>query len=89
MKVQDDFELVCKEVVELITEYLGDSMPPESRVRLEDHLRDCAPCRAHLAEVRATLQLTRGLGRGAQHDASIADDLMHLFRRWKSERPGS
>jgi anti-sigma factor RsiW len=81
MKARSVVELMCKEVVELVTEYLSRAMAPEERVRMEQHLLACPPCTAHLAQVRTTLELARGLSQGDQ-DVPAEDDLLALFRRW-------
>jgi anti-sigma factor RsiW len=80
MKARSVVELMCKEVVELVTEYLSGAMVPEERVRMEQHLLACPPCTAHLAQLRTTLELVRGLSQDAE-DAPGDDDLLTLFRR--------
>ena len=82
MKAQNILELVCQEVVELITEYLSRAMTVQEQVRMEQHLLACPPCTAHLAQVRATLELARGLRQLPPEAGPQADDLVGLFRRW-------
>ena len=53
--VRDPASLECKEVVELVTEFLGATMAPEERARLEQHLLVCPPCTLHVAQVRSTI----------------------------------
>src|SRR6266478_9106854 len=36
-----DVELTCKELTELITDYLEDQLPHAERVRIEEHLSVC------------------------------------------------
>jgi anti-sigma factor RsiW len=78
--------LTCKEVVELVTEFLSDSLAPEDRARLEQHLLVCPPCTVHVGQVRTTVELTAEL-----HDApgapaiDVAPALVDLFRRWKQK----
>jgi len=82
MKARSVIDLMCQEVVELVTEYLSGAMAPEERVRMEQHLLACPPCTAHLAQMRTTLELARGLSRDDQ-DVPVEDDLLALFRRTK------
>ena len=82
MKARSVIDLMCQEVVELVTEYLSRAMAPEERVRMEQHLLACPPCTAHLAQMRTTLELARGLSRDDQ-DVPVEDDLLALFRRTK------
>jgi anti-sigma factor RsiW len=84
MKARSVVELVCQEVVELITDYLGRDMSPQERVRVEQHLLTCPPCTAYLAQVTATVQLAKGLRDDDPGDATVDDDLLALFRRWNS-----
>jgi len=87
MKARSVVELVCREVVELVTEYLGQEMSPEDCVRMEQHLLACPPCTAHLAQVRATLALARELREDEPAEVPGENDLRLLFRGWS--RPGS
>jgi anti-sigma factor RsiW len=80
MKARSVIDLMCKEVVELVTDYLSRAMRPEERVRMEQHLLACPPCTAHLAQLRTTLELAGGLNRD-HHDVPVDDDLLALFRR--------
>jgi anti-sigma factor RsiW len=74
--------LECKEVVELVTELLGDFMAPEDRARLEQHLLVCPPCTLHVAQVRSTIAHLAAL-RGESKPAAVGPALVDLFRQWK------
>ena len=74
-------DLMCKEVVELVTEYLGQTLEAEGRVRFEKHLLTCPPCTAYLAQMRTTLELTGELGKAAP-SKDVEQELVRLFRRW-------
>jgi predicted anti-sigma-YlaC factor YlaD len=77
--IADPSTLTCREVVELVTEFLGDTMEPEDRIRMEQHLLMCPPCTAYLGQVRSTVQLVGGLA-----EARVLrppEDLLELFRR--------
>ena len=41
--------MTCKELVEVITEYLEGTLPAEDRARFERHLAECDGCHAYLA----------------------------------------
>jgi anti-sigma factor RsiW len=53
--------MTCRELVELLIDFVSDDMPAEHRARLEQHLRRCPPCEAYLASYRMTIRLTRQL----------------------------
>lgn len=78
-------ELVCQELVELVTEYLGATLDAPDRVRFEKHLLTCPPCTAYLAQVQATRALASELGRSetpAPSDGDVERRLAGMFRRW-------
>ena len=77
-------ELVCREAVELITDYLEDALDRRNRARLETHLAACPNCTEYLAQIRRTLDL---LGRIEPEalDPEVQDELVALYRRWQSE----
>jgi anti-sigma factor RsiW len=83
----NEIELVCREVVELVTEYLGGTLPAHDRVRFDQHLAGCPPCTAYLAQVRTTLELASELGSaGAPPDQDVARQLGDIFRDWHGKR---
>jgi hypothetical protein len=78
---RDSATLTCKEVVELTTEFLGDAMDPEDRVRLEQHLLVCPPCSLHLGQVKATIGLSTLL-RTEAAPGEVNRELIERFRQW-------
>jgi len=83
----DAIELVCREVVELVTEYLGGTLSPTDRARFDQHLSTCPPCTAYLAQVRTTLEMAAELGSAAAPpDEQVAEQLGDMFRRWHGKR---
>lgn len=76
--------LVCREVVELVTDYLDGSLSWSERRRFEGHLADCPHCTEYLAQMRATIRLTGRL-EPADLTAEMQEDLGELYRRWRDE----
>jgi anti-sigma factor RsiW len=74
--------LTCRELVELVTDYLEGRLPAAERARFEAHLSGCVGCRRYLAQMNATIKIT-----GALTEASIPersrDELLAAFRDWK------
>ena len=75
-------ELTCRELVELVTDYLEGSLDDATRRRVDEHLAACPGCTAYLDEMRVTIWLTgtlteRDLG------APARDSLLHAFRGWR------
>ncbi|ABS27802.1 anti-sigma factor [Anaeromyxobacter sp. Fw109-5] len=79
-------DLSCRELVELVTDYLEGSLPADERTRFELHLTYCAWCRTYLAQMRQILERA-----GELTEASLApearDALLATFRDWKKD-PG-
>jgi anti-sigma factor RsiW len=77
-------DLTCRELVELVTEYLDGALSPAETGRFEAHLAHCPDCRAHLEGMRLTIQL---VGRLPQQSLSsaVAADLVAAFRGWRRE----
>jgi anti-sigma factor RsiW len=77
-------ELVCQQVVELVTDYLEDALSRSQRRRFEAHLAGCEHCTEYLAQMRATIELT---GRLQVEDLSpeMREQFSSIYRRWRSE----
>jgi predicted anti-sigma-YlaC factor YlaD len=73
--------LVCKEVVELITDYLENSLLPEKKAELEEHLIDCDGCTNYLEQVRLTLDMLRNLTKEPVFPGTKAE-LLQVFQQW-------
>lgn len=76
--------LTCKEVVELVTDYLEGAMARSDRRRFEGHLSECPHCREFLLQMRTTITLT---GHLSVDDLTpdVLEEFTTLFREWKSE----
>jgi len=81
-------DLSCKELVELVTDYLDDRLPLAERSRFEMHLCYCPPCSTYLAQIRETVRLA-----GRLTEESIPrgtkEELLRAFRGWKKTAGGS
>jgi anti-sigma factor RsiW len=75
-------ELTCKELVEVITDYLEDRMPAERRLLFEEHVAFCDWCQTYLEQVRATVRLTGALSEDDLGPEARAG-LLRVFRDWK------
>ena len=79
-----DDEMTCKELVELVTDYLEGVLPDDVRMRFEDHLSGCDGCTNYLEQMRQTIRLT-GQVREENLTTQQRDDLLRLFRDWKKD----
>jgi len=75
-------DLMCQEVVELVTDYLAGALAAETMVRFEKHLLTCPPCTTYLEQMKTTLELAGGLSGPAPAPDDVERELLQLFRRW-------
>jgi anti-sigma factor RsiW len=72
----------CREVVELMTDYLEGALSPADVARFEAHLAGCDGCRAYLEQMRTTRRLAGRLG-----DEPVPEELRReleaAFRDWR------
>jgi anti-sigma factor RsiW len=77
--------LTCRELVELVTDYLEGRLPAEARARFEDHLATCDGCQTYVDQMRLTL---RALGRLPEQQLSghAREAMLGAFRDWRAGR---
>ena len=78
-------ELSCKELTELITDYLEERLTQTERARFEHHLSICSGCVTYLDQMRITVK-SLGAKPHGEIPVAIQEDLLEAFRRWKSSR---
>lgn len=71
--------LTCREVTELVTDYLEGRMRLGQRVRVQLHLGMCSRCRAYLRQMRVTIR-TLGKMPDEEIPADVRDELLERFR---------
>jgi anti-sigma factor RsiW len=73
--------LTCRELVELVTDYLEGALPRADRRRFERHIAGCDHCTAYLEQIRLTITAT---GRLTEEDLEpeARGELLAAFRDW-------
>ena len=76
--------LTCREMVELVTEYLEGAMSPRERAIFEAHIAVCPGCTSYLDQMRQTIGM---VGRLTEDHVppGAKRDLLSAFRNWKKE----
>jgi len=69
---------VCREVLDLLTDYVEERLDPATRLRLEAHFEDCAPCENFLNNYRHSIRLVGELG----EELSIPPEMEERLRRF-------
>jgi anti-sigma factor RsiW len=72
---------ICREIAELLLDYMTGELDPETASAFEEHLRLCSDCVAFLNTYKKTVQVTRSL----RHD-SIPAELQRRALRFLKER---
>ena len=58
---QGEAEIECRQIAELLGDYLEGSLPTHLRDLIDFHIDGCAPCVAFMNTYRGTVDATRGL----------------------------
>jgi anti-sigma factor RsiW len=79
---ESDQHITCREVVELVTDYLEGALDAEQASLFEQHLNFCDGCVTYVDQLRLTID---AVGEVAEEDVPPAarDRLMQAFRDWK------
>ena len=75
--------LTCKEVVEIVTDYLEGALSPEDRARFDEHLATCDGCTHYVEQMRETIRLS-GMVTEEQIPEPQLERLRQAFRGWKA-----
>ena len=67
-------QLVCREAVALMSDYVDGALDQRDRKRLDAHLADCELCTEYLAQLRATID---ALGHAEPED--LSDEALEEF----------
>jgi hypothetical protein len=76
--------LTCREAIARMSAFLGRELGPVEVARIVLHLSTCAPCRAYLRTLRATIRIA---GRAA--DVEMPEEMKARLRRFLSDRTGA
>ncbi len=76
--------LVCRELVELVTDYLEGRLSAADRSRFEEHLDECDGCTAYVEQMRRTIE---ALGHIPEESLSpeAERELLAAFRDWRAD----
>ena len=72
----------CRQVVELMTDYIEGTLAPAERTRFEDHIAGCDGCTAYLEQMRMTRRIVGRLA-DVPMPQSVERDLLQAFRNWR------
>jgi anti-sigma factor RsiW len=71
--------LVCREFVELVTDYLEGTLPEGERARMDAHLAECDGCSGYLEDMRRLVGTLNATPEPLP-DPATRDALLRAFR---------
>ena len=74
-------QMTCRDIVELVTDYLEGTLPEPERADVEAHLAGCRGCSGYLEQVRTTIRVT-GMLTEEQIPEPAREALRGVFRAW-------
>lgn len=78
-------DMVCIELVELVTDYFEGALSDGDRRRFEEHVAECGPCARYIEQLRMMIELTGGLDeRDLELEPALRDALLEAFRGWRT-----
>ena len=72
----------CKALVELVTDYLEDALPPDVATRFEEHLMMCQACTLYVDQMRE-IRSTAGTVTEESLPPETRAGLLEAFQGWK------
>jgi predicted anti-sigma-YlaC factor YlaD len=79
-------QMFCKELVELVTDYLEGALSPADHRRFELHLNECEGCQLYIDQIRLTIKAVGLLTEDSIEDSiglAAKEELLAAFRDWK------
>jgi anti-sigma factor RsiW len=74
--------MTCRQLVELVSDYLDGRLEQRAREKFEAHLEVCPDCREYVDQVRRSVRALNGLPEDAL-SAAARDELLRAFARWE------
>lgn len=81
--------MTCKELTELVTEYLEGEMRFMERLSFRMHIAMCRSCRTYVRQLKQTVEVLGGLPDDFEIPDEVRDELLEVFRDWKSQSPST
>jgi anti-sigma factor RsiW len=79
LTVIDPHDMMCNELVEVLTEYLDGTLGAHDRARLEAHLAVCDDCQVYLEEFKTTIVLVDRADE-PEMSSELRNNLLRAFR---------
>jgi anti-sigma factor RsiW len=84
--VSSERALTCRELTEVVTDYLEGAMAPGERARFDAHLELCDGCANYVSQMRQTIRTVGELS-PSEVEATVPDAVLAAFRAWRRGDP--
>ena len=74
--------LVCRDVTEIVTDFIEGRMSLLDRVRFRIHLGLCRHCREYVRQIKTTFRLM-GMTPPEPPPPDVEEELLKRFKNWK------
>ena len=82
----------CRQVLELLSDYLDLELPPDACQQIEQHLSGCQPCEEFADSLRKTVDLCRGY-QASEMPQTISEtaraELLEAYQKMLHARKGA
>lgn len=75
-------QMTCRELVEVVSDYLEGRLPADDTRRLEEHLGECPYCKEYIEQMRQTISALGELSEDSITPAARGE-LLDAFRGWR------
>jgi anti-sigma factor RsiW len=76
-------EVICQDLVELVTDYIEGVLDPEVAARFEEHLEVCGKCRTYVEQFRLVISEAGRITEESLSPATRAG-LIKAFHGWRA-----
>ncbi len=77
--VIDPHDMMCQELVEVLTDFLDGTLGAHDRARLEAHLAVCDDCQVYLEQFKTTIVLVDN-AKAPEMSSELRNNLLRAFR---------
>jgi anti-sigma factor RsiW len=80
----DPTTITCRELVELVTDYVEGVLDEPDRAKVEGHLGCCDWCGTYVRQYRETVSVVRQIDPEGL-DPRVEGQILDVFRTWKAQ----
>ncbi len=78
--------MTCRNITELVTDYLEGQMSFMDRMRFRMHILMCKSCKEYLKQMQSTVKAL-GFLPDEPPSEEVQEELMKCFENWKGSKP--